>query len=187
MAFAQIGLDNALGLLVTSRGVPRAISRALVEHDHARSASETITSMMCSTMTSVMPVPWMCAHQFDGRADLGGVRPAMASSSSRTLGSDASARAISSRLRPGVPRLFAGASATGAEANAVDYIGAPWRRHGRVAVAQESADHHVVEHRHGLECQRHLEGAGDAEGGALPRAASRVTSRPLKCTVPDVG
>src|SRR3954453_13329054 len=39
----------------------------------------------------------------------GGVRPAIASSSSNTLGSVASARAISSRLRPGVPRLLAGA------------------------------------------------------------------------------
>src|SRR3984893_12626435 len=39
------------------------------------------------------------------------VRPAMASSSNRTLGSVASARAISSRLRPGVPSELAGASA----------------------------------------------------------------------------
>ena len=42
-----------------------------------------------------------------------GVSPAIASSSSSTLGSEASARAISSRLRPGVPRLRAGASITG--------------------------------------------------------------------------
>src|SRR5277367_1148496 len=40
------------------------------------------------------------------------VRPAMASSSSKTLGSVASARAISSRLRPGVPSERAGASAS---------------------------------------------------------------------------
>src|SRR5579872_3445702 len=37
-----------------------------------------------------------------------GVRPASASSSRRSLGSVASTRAISSRLRPGVPRLRAG-------------------------------------------------------------------------------
>src|SRR5262249_48438928 len=40
------------------------------------------------------------------------VSPAMASSSSSTLGSVASARAISSRLRPGVPSERAGASAS---------------------------------------------------------------------------
>src|SRR6266481_8840706 len=40
------------------------------------------------------------------------VKPAMASSSNRTLGSVASARAISSRLRPGVPSERAGASAS---------------------------------------------------------------------------
>ena len=40
------------------------------------------------------------------------VRPAMASSSSSTFGSVASARAISSRLRPGVPSERAGASAS---------------------------------------------------------------------------
>src|SRR4051794_1141873 len=40
-----------------------------------------------------------------------GLSPAMASSSNNTFGSVASARAISSRLRPGVPRFRAGVSA----------------------------------------------------------------------------
>ena len=92
----------------------------------------------------------------------------MASSSSSTLGSDASARAISRRLRPGVPRLRAGASAIGAEADVVDDLARLVAGACGVRVAQEGADHDVVEHRHGLERERHLERARDAELRALP-------------------
>src|SRR6266404_5800055 len=99
------------GSLVTSRGVPRAISRPWW-NTTTRSASETITSMMCSTMTMVMPVPWMRRTRSIASRTSVGVRPAMASSSSKARGSEASARAISRRLRPGVPRLLAGVSAS---------------------------------------------------------------------------
>ena len=61
--------------------------------------------MMCSTITMVMPPPWMRRTSSIASRTSVGVRPAIASSSSSALGSEASARAISSRLRPGVPRL----------------------------------------------------------------------------------
>src|SRR5205814_541347 len=68
--------------------------------------------MMCSTITMVMPPPWMRRTSSIASRTSVGVSPAIASSSSSALGSEASARAISSRLRPGVPRLLAGASST---------------------------------------------------------------------------
>src|SRR6266852_4612734 len=71
-----------------------------------------MTSMMCSTMTSVMPDRWISRTRSIASCTSRRVRPAIASSSSRTLGSVASARAISSRLRPGVPSERAGASAS---------------------------------------------------------------------------
>src|SRR5260370_16197446 len=71
-----------------------------------------VTSMMCSTMTRVMPERWMSRTRSMASCTSRWVRPAIASSSSRTFGSVASARAISSRLRPGVPSDRAGASAT---------------------------------------------------------------------------
>src|SRR5487761_2296089 len=71
-----------------------------------------MTSMMCSTMTRVMPERWMSRTRSMASCTSRWVRPAIASSSSRTLGSVASARAISSRLRPGVPKDRAGASAS---------------------------------------------------------------------------
>src|SRR5229473_4005445 len=71
-----------------------------------------MTSMMCSTMTRVMPERWMSRTRSIASCTSRWVRPAIASSSKRTLGSVASARAISSRLRPGVPSERAGASAS---------------------------------------------------------------------------
>src|SRR5262249_35971164 len=71
-----------------------------------------ITSMMCSTITSVMPLAWMARTRSIASCTSFWVRPAIASSSSSTFGSVASARAISSRLRPGVPSERAGASAS---------------------------------------------------------------------------
>src|SRR5665213_1527123 len=70
-----------------------------------------MTSMMCSTITSVMPERWMSRTRSIASCTSRWVRPAIASSSSKILGSVASARAISSRLRPGVPSERAGASA----------------------------------------------------------------------------
>src|SRR5436305_10398031 len=70
-----------------------------------------MTSMMCSTMTSVMPERWMSRTRSMASCTSRCVSPAIASSSSRIFGSVASARAISSRVRPGVPSDFAGAFA----------------------------------------------------------------------------
>src|SRR5882757_8272881 len=71
-----------------------------------------MTSMMCSTITKVMPERWMSRTRSMASCTSRWVRPAMASSSSRTFGWVASARAISSRFRPGVPSDRAGASAS---------------------------------------------------------------------------
>src|SRR3954454_20056757 len=71
-----------------------------------------MTSMMCSTMTSVMPERWMSRTRSIASCTSRWVRPAIASSSSSTFGSVASARAISSRLWPGVLSERAGASAS---------------------------------------------------------------------------
>src|SRR5882724_12355755 len=71
-----------------------------------------MTSMMCSTITSVMPERWMSRTKSIASCTSRWVSPAIDSSSSRILGSVASARAISSRLRPGVPSVRAGASAS---------------------------------------------------------------------------
>src|SRR6185437_14865179 len=99
------------GLAVTSRGLPRAISLPWW-NTTTRLASDMMTSMMCSTMTSVMPERWKSRTRSIASFTSLWVRPAIASSSSSTLGSVASARAISSRLRPGVPSERAGASAS---------------------------------------------------------------------------
>src|SRR6195256_3954146 len=99
------------GLAVTSRGLPRAISLPWW-NTTTRLASDMMTSMMCSTMTRVMPERWMSRTRSIASWTSRWVRPAIASSSSRTLGSVASARAISSRLRPGVPSDRAAASAS---------------------------------------------------------------------------
>src|SRR5258708_11863103 len=99
------------GLAVTSRGLPRAISLPWW-NTTTRLASDMMTSMMCSTITSVIPERWMSRTRSIASCTSRWVRPAIASSSSRTFGSVASARAISSRLRPGVPSDRAGASAS---------------------------------------------------------------------------
>src|SRR6202140_994450 len=99
------------GLPVTSRGLPRAISRPWW-NTTTRLASDMMTSMMCSTITSAIPERWMSRTRSMASCTSRWVRPAIASSSSRTFGSVASARAISSRLRPGVPSERAGASAS---------------------------------------------------------------------------
>src|SRR5437660_849824 len=62
-----------------------------------------ITSMMCSTMIRVTPVWWIFFTSAIACCNSVGVRPASASSSSISRGPVASTRAISSRLRPGVP------------------------------------------------------------------------------------
>src|SRR5467141_846675 len=71
-----------------------------------------MTSMMCSTITMVMPERWISRTRSIASCTSRWVRPAIASSSKRTFGSVASARAISNRLRPGVPSERAGASAS---------------------------------------------------------------------------
>src|SRR3954470_14445590 len=141
--------------------------------------------MMCSTTTMVMPPPWMRRTSSIASCTSVGVRPAIASSSSSALGSDARARAISRRLRPGVPRLRAGASITWprptrcrtsrARARASRALG--WRSSAPiVALSSTDIDSNV---------------SGTWKVRARPRRArssggSRVTSAPAKETVPEV-
>ena len=171
-------------LLVTSRGVPRAISRPWWKTT-TRWASDTITSMMCSTITMVMPPPWMRRTSSIASRTSVGVSPAIASSSSRALGSDAKARAISSRLRPGVPRLLAGTSVrwpsptrcstSRALARASRALG--WRSSAPiVALSSTDIDSKVS----GTWKVRARPSLARASGGR------RVTSAPAKDTVPEV-
>ncbi len=111
-----------------------------------------MTSMMCSTITSVIPERPDVAHQIDRELHLALGQPChRVSSSSRTLGSVASARAISSRLRPGVPKEARRRIREPDHADPLQH-GARLPRPRRDARgAQERADHHVLQHRHTLE------------------------------------
>src|SRR6185312_13989025 len=95
-----------LGSLTTSCGVPLAMMWPWLK-TRTRRARVRITSITCSTMTRVMPKRWISRTRSMARWISTGVRPASASSSSMRRGSVASTRAISRRLRPGVPRLRA--------------------------------------------------------------------------------
>ena len=92
----------------------------------------------------------------------------------------ASARAISSRLRPGVPsdvrrRLGEPVRPTrSSTARALASASAAMR------MAQEGADHDVLENRHVLEGQRHLKGARRCRAAHALRATMRVMSRALE-------
>ena len=100
-----------------------------------------------------------------------GLSPAMASSSNRTFGSVASARAISSRLRPGVPRFRAGVSARVAIPTPLQHGERALPRLCGIGGAQEGAYHDVLHDRHVAERLRQLESAGEPElGTALGRA-----------------
>src|SRR5712664_2257459 len=141
--------------------------------------------MMCSTITMVMPPPWMRRTSSIASRTSVGVSPAIASSSSSAWGSEASARAISSRLRPGVPRLVAGESARGpsptrcstSRALARASRALAWRSSAPiVALSSTDIDSKVS----GTWKVRASPSRARASGG------KRVTSVPLKVTVPDV-
>src|SRR5258707_4005615 len=101
-----------LGSLTMSCGVPLAMMWPWLK-TRTRRASVRITSITCSTMTRVTPRRWISRTSSIARWISPDVRPASASSSSMSRGSVASTRAISSRLRPGVPRLRARCSGFG--------------------------------------------------------------------------
>ena len=131
----------------------------------ARSTSGRSTSITCSTMTMVMPVPRRSRISCTPPCASAGVRPVSISSSSSTRGSVASARAISSRRFSGGVSEMAGTSMR-AERPAVSITASARRMLSRAeAGAGEGAHHDVLQHRHGIEGAHHLEGAGHAGAG----------------------
>src|SRR6516162_8814864 len=144
-----------------------------------------ITSMMCSTMTRVMPERWISRTRSIASCTSRCVRPAMASSSNRAFGSVASARAISSRLRPGVPSERAGACAS---------LPVPTR--SSTACARRSASDLCEVRRNApiitfstTDMLSKVCGTWKVRANpscARISGARRVTSRPSKKTLPDV-
>src|SRR5229473_647219 len=134
-----------------SCGVPLAMMWPWLK-TRTRRASVRITSITCSTMTRVTPRRWISRTSSIARWISPDVRPASASSSSMSRGSVASTRAISSRLRPGVPRLRARCSVC-APSPVISMIlsarsrAAPrrgWRRKAALAALVEARRHAVV-------------------------------------------
>ena len=111
---------------------------------------------------------WMTATM---SRDLGGLRPAITSSSSSSFGSVASARASSSRLRPATVRSRPGGRAW----RQADRAARPPRRRERVGAgraAQVGADRDVLAHGQAGERLHDLEGARHAaprQSGAAAR------------------
>ena len=146
-----------------------------------------ITSMMCSTMTTRNAGLVDLAHQRDRLLQLGGRQ------ARERLVEQHQARRRRQHARDLEP-LAAGraerARALVQRAGSARPVRArPWRARAHrsaVRMAQERADHHVVEHRHVLERRRHLEGAPDA-GRACSSGDARVTSLPSNIIRPVVG
>jgi hypothetical protein len=133
----------------------------LIEHDDAR-VSVMITSMMCSTMTSVTPVlvVWLQASAIR-LLQLGpGVSPASASSSSHQAAVRSRARArSSSRMRPGRAReIGARSSAVPSGPTEIGALCSAWARAPRCGAdgRRNAPTITFVEHRHVLERRRHL-------------------------------
>src|SRR5437588_8773250 len=151
-----------------------------------RGARVKITSMRCSTINRVTPMVWMARTSAIACWISEGVSPASASSRRSRRGSVASARAISNRLRPGVPRVPARWWARAAKpVNSRTRIVAAraaarrgWRRKApamalsRMVISSNVAGTWWVRARPSRAC---------ASGNA------RVTSAPLNTTEPPVG
>ena len=94
-----------------------------------------------------------------------GLSPASTSSSSRSFGSVASARASSRRFRPATVKRMRRPIEQVAKADiAPDLLGKRERR-GAAAMAQMRADQNIVAHRQAGERLHDLKGAGDAAPG----------------------
>ena len=160
--------------LTTSCGRPWAMVRPWLNTEHARrQRQDHLHDVLDDHDGDAERVD--LAHQRDGALDLAGVSPASASSSSSSLGSVASTRAISSRLRPGVPRLRAGWSLARARSSAAPRCALAARR--RVRMAQEGAHHRRSR---GCSCPRRSRAPGRCGRcrGAPALPAARVTSTP---------
>ena len=126
-------------------------------------------------------------------------RPLAGSSSSRSLGSAASARASSTRFcvpkGRSATRVAAAASRPSSASSARAFCAAPRSLSHRVGQAQRvgeepaaraavAADHDVVEHRHGAKQRQVLERAADAERGDAVARHRRGASWPSKWISP---
>src|SRR6266704_3127466 len=97
------------GSRVTSAGLPSAISCTLFSA-HVCSDSFISACITCSIMSTVTPLSRIARITGDISETSCGLRPASTSSSKRSFGSVASARASSRRLRPAMVRSRAGLS-----------------------------------------------------------------------------
>src|ERR1700727_2532867 len=138
--------------LTTNSGVPLAMTWPWLK-TRTRLVSVMMTSMMCSTMTMVLPMSWMRRTSAIAACSSVGVKPASDSSSSNRRGSVGSTRAISRRLRLGL------------QSGQFDDAAGVIARVVAMRMPQERADHHVLQHRHVFERDRHLEGTSDAGAG----------------------
>ena len=155
-------------LRVTSCGVPRAISvpwwntitRLGQRDDHLHDVLDDD-----ERDAGAVDLP----HQLDGRADLGRGEAGHGLVEQQHLGLGGERAGDLEPLAPGRAEALGRRIGDGAEADVIDHLARLVAGGGGAGIAQEGADHHVVQHRHGLERQRHLEGAGDAEARALLR------------------
>gem|GEM_PF-3996774 len=97
------------GLLATSSGVPSAMVRPKLMA-WMRSDMVMMTFMICSMIRMVIPFPRIFRINEMASSSSDGFSPAAVSSSRRSSGCVARARAISSRFRPAMGRLLAGLS-----------------------------------------------------------------------------
>ena len=107
-------------------------------------ASVMITSMMCSTITSVTPEAWMRAHQLDGLADLGGREAGHGLVQQQHAGLRGQRAGDLEPLAPGRAQAARRRVGDVGEAGALDHGARAGPRLGRVGGAQEGADGHVV-------------------------------------------
>ena len=127
-----------------------------------------ITSMMCSTITSVTPVWWILRTSAIACCSSAGVRPGerLVEQHQPRPGRE-HARDLEP-LAPGrAERARARRSCRSFEPDQLEHLQRMRARVAAMRMAQERADHHVVEHGHVLERRRHLEGAPDAEPRVL--------------------
>src|ERR1700730_7197423 len=157
------------GSRTTSAGLPSA-STLPRSSTMARSTSGLTISMTCSTISTVTPVARTFRTSSTPVCASIGVSPVSTSSSSKSFGSVASARATSSRrFSDGINSLASTDVGAGGEAGKFQHLVGFAARLAHDGGADQRADDDVVDDGHGLEAFHDLEGARDAALAALRR------------------